>query len=182
MVPSAGNRRALIERGDADISFDLPNKDFRRTAQAGKLNIVSTPIGNGIQYIGMNVTKAPFDNVEGAPGGGLRHSLPEDHGRGAVRPRRPLHGAPADKATEAVWPQPHGYDTDMAKAKAAAGRGRLPQRLRDHAVLRSRLRRGQRAAVRSSRRRASRRSASRRRSTRSRAPTGAPSSTRRRCR
>src|SRR5690606_28883584 len=27
-VPSAGNRRALVERGDADISFDLPNKDF----------------------------------------------------------------------------------------------------------------------------------------------------------
>jgi hypothetical protein len=28
MVPSAGNRRALLERGDADISYDLPNKDF----------------------------------------------------------------------------------------------------------------------------------------------------------
>src|SRR6266545_755082 len=27
-VPSAGNRRALLERGDADISFDLPPKDF----------------------------------------------------------------------------------------------------------------------------------------------------------
>ena len=38
MVPSAGNRRALLERGDADISYDLPNKDFvelkrRRQAQ-----------------------------------------------------------------------------------------------------------------------------------------------------
>jgi peptide/nickel transport system substrate-binding protein len=28
MVPSAGNRRALLERGDADISYELPNKDF----------------------------------------------------------------------------------------------------------------------------------------------------------
>ncbi len=28
MVPSSGNRRALLERGDADISYDLPNKDF----------------------------------------------------------------------------------------------------------------------------------------------------------
>ena len=28
MIPSAGNRRALLERGDADISFDLPPKDF----------------------------------------------------------------------------------------------------------------------------------------------------------
>src|SRR6267142_6434065 len=34
-VPSAGNRRALLERGDADISFDLPPKDFAEIAAAG---------------------------------------------------------------------------------------------------------------------------------------------------
>src|SRR5439155_1171480 len=55
MVPSAGNRRALLERGDADISYDLPNKDFVELKDLGKLNIVSTPYSNGIQYIGMNV-------------------------------------------------------------------------------------------------------------------------------
>jgi peptide/nickel transport system substrate-binding protein len=30
----------------------------------------------------------------------------------------PLFGAPADKPTEVVWPQPHKYNTDMDKAKA----------------------------------------------------------------
>src|SRR5215475_3546608 len=35
MVPSAGNRRALLERGDADISYDLPNKDFVELKDAG---------------------------------------------------------------------------------------------------------------------------------------------------
>src|SRR5262249_19072261 len=64
MVPSAGNRRALLERGDADISYDLPNKDFVELKGVGKLNIVSTPYSNGIQYIGMNVTKPPFDNLK----------------------------------------------------------------------------------------------------------------------
>src|SRR3979411_1554388 len=59
MVPSAGNRRALLERGDADISYDLPNKDFVELGHAGKLSIVSTPYSNGVQYIGMNVTKPP---------------------------------------------------------------------------------------------------------------------------
>ena len=29
MVPQAGNRRALLERGDADISYELPFKDFQ---------------------------------------------------------------------------------------------------------------------------------------------------------
>ena len=37
MVPSAGNRRALLERGDADISYDLPNKDFAELKNVGKL-------------------------------------------------------------------------------------------------------------------------------------------------
>lgn len=49
MVPSAGNRRALLERGDADISYELPNKDFVELKSAGKLNIISTPFSNGIQ-------------------------------------------------------------------------------------------------------------------------------------
>ena len=62
MVPSAGNRRALLERGDADISYELPNKDFVELKDAGKLNIVSTPFSNGIQYLGMNVTQPPFNN------------------------------------------------------------------------------------------------------------------------
>src|SRR5471032_824159 len=62
MVPSSGNRRALLERGDADVSYDLPNKDFAELRNVGKLNIVSTPYSNGIQYLGMNVKNPPFDN------------------------------------------------------------------------------------------------------------------------
>src|ERR1700710_1079870 len=64
MVPSAGNRRALLERGDADISYDLPNKDFAELKSNPKLSIISTPYSNGIQYLGMNVTKPPFDNLK----------------------------------------------------------------------------------------------------------------------
>src|SRR5213595_1644229 len=62
MVPQAGNRRALLERGDADISYELPFKDFQEMKASGKLDVVSLPFSNGIQYIGMNVTKPPFDN------------------------------------------------------------------------------------------------------------------------
>jgi len=64
MVPDAGNRRALLERGDADVSYDLPNKDFSELKSDGKLTIISTPYSNGIQYIGMNVAHPPFDNVK----------------------------------------------------------------------------------------------------------------------
>ena len=44
MVPSAGNRRALLERGDADISYDLPNKDFAELKSSAKLRSCRRPI------------------------------------------------------------------------------------------------------------------------------------------
>ena len=40
--------RALLERGDADISYDLPNKDFVELKDSGKLNIVSVLYSNGV--------------------------------------------------------------------------------------------------------------------------------------
>jgi peptide/nickel transport system substrate-binding protein len=34
-VPNAGNRRALLLKGDIDITYDLPPKDFAELAQDG---------------------------------------------------------------------------------------------------------------------------------------------------
>ena len=64
IIPSAGNRRALLERGDADISFDLPSKDFAELKTAPKLTVIGTPIENAMMYLGMNVNQKPFDNVK----------------------------------------------------------------------------------------------------------------------
>src|SRR5882724_7574319 len=64
IVPSAGNRRALLERGDADISVDLPPKDVAELAESKKLTVIGTPVENAIQYIGMLTTKPPFDKVK----------------------------------------------------------------------------------------------------------------------
>jgi peptide/nickel transport system substrate-binding protein len=118
MVPQAGNRRALLERGDADISYELPFKDFQEMKAAGKLNIVSLPFSNGIQYIGMNVTKPPFDNLKVRQA--VAYAIPYQKIIDAVLfgLANPMFGAPADKATEVVWPQPTKYFTDIEKAKA----------------------------------------------------------------
>ena len=118
IVPSAGNRRALLERGDADISYDLPNKDFVELKNAGKLNIVSTPYSNGIQYIGMNVKQPPFDNPKIRQA--VAYALPYQKIMDAVLfgLAKPMFGAPANAATEVAWPQAHKYNTDIAKAKA----------------------------------------------------------------
>src|SRR5262245_28151306 len=127
MVPSAGNRRALLERGDADISYELPNKDFVELKDAGKLNIVSTPFSNGIQYIGMNVTKPPFDNVKVRQA--VAYAIPYQKIIDAVLfgLGKPLFGAKADAPTEAAWPQAHHYTTDIAKAKQLLAEAGYPK-------------------------------------------------------
>src|SRR6201994_3014038 len=126
MVPSAGNRRALLERGDADISYDLPNKDFVELKDSGKLTIVSTPYSNGIQYIGMNVKTPPFDNLKVRQA--VAYAIPYQKIMDAVLfgLAAPMFGAAADAPTAVAWPQPHKYNTDIAKAKALLAEAGYP--------------------------------------------------------
>ena len=117
MVPQSGNRRALLERGDADISYDLPNKDFVELKDSGKLNIVSTPYSNGVQYIGMNVKNPPFDNLKVRQA--VAYALPYQKIMDAVLfgLAGPMYGAKPGDPLKTAWPQPHAYTTDVAKAK-----------------------------------------------------------------
>lgn len=117
-IPSAGNRRALMERGDADVSFDLPSKDFAEMKKQGKVNVASTPIGNGIYYLGMNVTKPPFDNEKLRQA--IAYAVPYQKIIDAAmfNLARPLSGAESNQVSSTEWPQPHAYDTDLDKAKA----------------------------------------------------------------
>jgi len=126
MVPSAGNRRALLERGDADISYDLPNKDFVELKQDGKLAIVSTPYSNGIQYIGMNVKNPPFDNLKVRQA--VAYAIPYQKILDAVLfgLAKPMYGAAPDAPTQVAWPQAHKYNTDIAKAKALMAEAGYP--------------------------------------------------------
>src|SRR3981189_1982716 len=118
MGPQAGNRPALLERGDADISYELPYKDFQEMKANGKLDVVSLPFSNGIQYIGMNVTKPPFDNPKVRQA--VAYAIPYQKIMDAVLfgLANPMFGASANKTTDVAWPQPTKYFTDMAKAKA----------------------------------------------------------------
>src|SRR4029078_12042195 len=126
MVPSSGNRRALLERGDADISYDLPNKEFVELKSIGKPNIVSTPYSNGIQYIGMNVKTPPFDNLKVRQA--VAYALPYQKIMDAVLfgLAKPMYGAAADAPTEVAWAQAHKFNTDIAKAKALMAEAGYP--------------------------------------------------------
>lgn len=53
-IPSPSTRRALLERGDADMSYGLPPKDFKDLAEAGKLRVSGVPLPNALWYMAMN--------------------------------------------------------------------------------------------------------------------------------
>jgi peptide/nickel transport system substrate-binding protein len=126
IVPSAGNRRALLERGDADVSYDLPNKDFVELRDAGKLKIVSTPYSNGIQYIGMNVKTPPFENLKVRQA--VAYAIPYQKIMDAALfgLAKPLYGAKPGTPIEVAWPQAHSFNTDIAKAKALMAEAGYP--------------------------------------------------------
>jgi len=116
-VPSASTRRALIEKGDADISLDLPARDFRELADAGKVNVQGAPIENSMYALGLNMNFEPFQNklVRKA----VAYSIPYKeifeaaaYGRGV-----PMYGGKSMKPATIDWPQPYPYDTDYDRAK-----------------------------------------------------------------
>jgi peptide/nickel transport system substrate-binding protein len=125
-IPSPGNRRALMERGDADISFDLPAKDFSEMKKEGKLKMISNPIGNGMYSVEMNVVHPPFDNVKIRQA--VAYAIPYQKIIEAAMfgVANPLFGGKSNDVTSIQWPQPTGYTTDIGKAKslmAEAGGG-----------------------------------------------------------
>lgn len=124
-VPSAGNRRALLERGDVDISFDLPPKDSQELAKAGKVKVAGVPIENSLWFVGMGVKQPPFDNVKVRQA--VAYAVPYHQIMDAVVFGRgiPMFGGPAT-VTSAAWPQPSPYTTDIVKAKQLLAEAGFP--------------------------------------------------------
>jgi peptide/nickel transport system substrate-binding protein len=61
-IASPGTRRALLEKGDVDMSVGLPPKDYAELATEAKVKVIGVPIQNDLVFIDMNVKIPPFDN------------------------------------------------------------------------------------------------------------------------
>ncbi len=116
-VPSASTRRALLEKGDADISLDLPAKDFRELADGGEVSVQGAPIENSMTALGLNMNFEPFQNklVRKA----VAHAIPykEIFEAAAFERGVPMWGGESLTPKDISWPQPYPYDTDYDKAK-----------------------------------------------------------------
>lgn len=117
-VPSPSTRRALIERGDVQMSFDIPNKDAKELDGVDDLTVNSTPVENAIYVLGCNLNFEPF--MDKRVRQAVAWSVPYEevfqtaaYGRGV-----PMWGGPSFVPETIDWPQPFPYSTDLDKAKA----------------------------------------------------------------
>ncbi|TPW26873.1 ABC transporter substrate-binding protein [Martelella alba] len=122
-VPSPATSRALIERGDVQIAYDIPDKDASELAD--KLTVYSTPVDNCINCLCMNFNFEPFQDPDVRKA--VAYAVPYEaifktaaYGRGA-----PLWGGSAE-ISDTAWPRKTPYDTDMAKAKELMAKSKYP--------------------------------------------------------
>jgi peptide/nickel transport system substrate-binding protein len=113
-VPSPATRRALIERGDVQVSFDIPAKDAAELAD--KVDVVSTPVENCMYCVGLNTIFEPFQDPDVRKA--IAYAIPYEavfktaaYGKGV-----PLWGGP-QTIDDIAWPRRSPYYTDMDKAR-----------------------------------------------------------------
>lgn len=125
-VPSSATRRALIERGDADVALSLPAKDVKELQTNKNLKVSSSSIDNTIHAIGLNMKFEPFTNKKVRQA--IAYAIPYQQifDVAAYGMGDPLWGRKTEKATSPVWPQAFSYSTDLAKAKALLAEAGYP--------------------------------------------------------
>ena len=117
-IPSAGTRRALLEKGDVDMSVGLPPKDYAELAQAGKVQVIGVPIQNDLVFVDMNVRIPPFDNPKVREA--ISYAIPykEIISSALYNRAKPMFGGdPARPYPAGVWPVPLPHGQDLEKAK-----------------------------------------------------------------
>jgi peptide/nickel transport system substrate-binding protein len=117
-IASPGTRRALIEKGDVDMSVGLPPKDYSELAAGGKVKVIGVPVQNDLVFLDMNVKIPPFDNPKVREA--ISYAIPYKeilntalYGRAV-----PMYDGDPSKPYDPTWPVPIKHGTDLAKAKA----------------------------------------------------------------
>jgi peptide/nickel transport system substrate-binding protein len=125
VVAAAGTRRALVERGDADLSPDLPPREVVDIIATKKFKVEAAPMANTVKYLALSTVMKPFDDVRVRQA--IAYAIPYQKviDSSVFGRARPLFGAPANAPADASWPQPFPYDHDPDKAKALLGEAGL---------------------------------------------------------
>ena len=116
-VPSQATSRALVERGDIQLAFGVPDKDAQELSAKKSVDVVATPIENCIYCLGVNLNFEPFKDKKIRQA--VAWSVPyEDIFKAAAFGQgKPMWGGKSTKPETTAWPQPAPYSTNYEKAK-----------------------------------------------------------------
>lgn len=131
-VPEAGNRRALLERGDIDMLYNVSEKDISELKATNEFTVVSTPIENCLYAVDLNTQAElsgeanPFSDVKVRQA--VAYAMPYDaivetalYGECV-----PMYGADSMEPSNIDWPQPFPYSTDIEQAQALMAESGYP--------------------------------------------------------
>jgi peptide/nickel transport system substrate-binding protein len=125
-IASAGTRRALLEKGDVDVSVGLPPKDYAELAKGTKIKVIGVPVQNDLIFVDMNTKIKPFDNPKVRQA--ISYAIPYKEILATALYNRGvgMFGGDAAKPYAPTWPVPINHATDLAKARALLAEAGLP--------------------------------------------------------
>jgi peptide/nickel transport system substrate-binding protein len=117
-IPAQATRRALVERGDIALAFEIPSKDAQELKKAGKAVVVGAPIDNCLHVLCPNLDFEPFKDKKVRQA--IAYAVPYDQifKQAAYERGVPMWGGRSATPADISWPQPFPYTTDYDKAKA----------------------------------------------------------------
>ena len=115
-IPSMATRRALVERGDVQIDFDVPGKDAQEMKANPKIRVESWPVVNTENVVSLGVDFPPLQDRKVRQA--IAWSIPYDQifEQAAYGQGRKMYGGTPNTAD--VWPVAFPYHTDLDKAKS----------------------------------------------------------------
>lgn len=116
-IPSSSTSRALIERGDISLAFDIPAKDAKEIKEKGTAEVIGGPIPNCLHVLCPNLIFEPFKDKRVRQAVAWALPYQQIFEQAAYERGIPMWGGKSAEPADIVWPQPFPYTTDYDKAK-----------------------------------------------------------------
>ena len=115
-IPNQSTRRSLVERGDVQLSFDIPGRDAADMARDAKVKIVGSPVPNTVVALIPNFGFEPFSDKRVRQA--MAYALPYEQLFQQAAYSRGVKLFGGSETDSIAWPQPSPYATDLDRAKS----------------------------------------------------------------
>lgn len=115
-VPDPTTRAALVERGSADVAFDLTPEALETVRRRDDARVLAIPMRNQFEFLALNTQMEPFDDVRVRQA--VAYAIPYQEVFDHVFRGRGIPLFDDTDGVDATFPQPHGYRFDPEEARS----------------------------------------------------------------